>query len=296
MLVASLARSPGTAVDSMPTELNAIAANLSMHWPGYGLEFAPDSHELPPQGRWRLCFVHDLERSAELRIFAEESTIAEQLAVRLGDAFWLAPGEHAQIRPALDLLAFAVPDGPGKDCPPVLRPDFDPRLTDTPGGCATATDAYRRVMLTWLERNGPYTARSINCHRVRMTDSFSHYHPREGGFEELYLVHEVSPGGCILWSSQVAAIEARAAADPATARAFIQRFVPAAGDLVFIPRGTMHRAIGGVLAHVVTIPGFVPAREIGLDHHLRAISEGLGMRGDDALPYHVAASFAPMVK
>jgi hypothetical protein len=51
-----------------------------------------------------------------------------------------------------------------------------------------------------------------------------------------------------------------------------------------------------VFAHVVTIPGFVPAREIGLDHHLRAISESLGLRGDDALPYHVAASLAPMVK
>lgn len=296
MLVASLARSTDAAAGAAPTALAAIAANLSSQWPGYGLEFAPDCRELRSQDRWRLCFVHDLARCTELRILAGESTIAEQRAVRLGDAFWLAPSERAQIRPSLDLLVFTVPEGPGEDCPPILRPDFDPRLTDTPGGCATATDAYRRVMLTWLERNGPYTARSINCHRVRMTDSFTHYHPREGGFEEFYLVHDVTPGACILWSSQVAAIEARAAADSTIARAFIRRFVPAAGDLVFIPRGTMHRAIGGVFAHVVTIPGFVPAREIGLDHHLRAISESLGLRGDDALPYHVAASLGPMVK
>ena len=51
-----------------------------------------------------------------------------------------------------------------------------------------------------------------------------------------------------------------------------------------------------MLAQVITAPGFRPGAEIGIDHHLRAINESLGLEGDDALPYHAAGSEVPIVR
>lgn len=48
----------------------------------------------------------------------------------------------------------------------------------------------------------------------------------------------------------------------------------------------MHRGVEGVLAQVITVPGFIPGSEIGVDHHLRAINERLNLEGDEALPYN----------
>ena len=70
----------------------------------------------------------------------------------------------------------------------------------------------------------------------------------------------------------------------------------AVGDLVYLPRGTMHRGLGGVLAQVITAPGFKPGAEIGVDHHLFAINERLGLVGDDALPLHAANARQAVVK
>ena len=70
----------------------------------------------------------------------------------------------------------------------------------------------------------------------------------------------------------------------------------AVGDLVYLPRGVVHRGIGGALVMVITVPGFVPGAEIGVDHHLRAIDERLGLEGDAALPFNAAASKGPVVR
>jgi hypothetical protein len=58
----------------------------------------------------------------------------------------------------------------------------------------------------------------------------------------------------------------------------------------------MHRGLGGALVQVISVPGFVPRSEIGLDHHLWAINKQLGLRGDAALPFHVVAARTSVVK
>ena len=61
-------------------------------------------------------------------------------------------------------------------------------------------------------------------------------------------------------------------------------------------RGVIHRAVVGVLAQVVTVPGFKPGFEVGVDHHMRAISERLGLEGEDALPLQQSSSVGPVIK
>ena len=71
---------------------------------------------------------------------------------------------------------------------------------------------------------------------------------------------------------------------------------PEVGDLVYLPRGTVHRGFGGVLAQIITAPGFRPGAEIGVDHHLRAINGRLGLTGEDALPFREASASRAVVK
>jgi hypothetical protein len=213
-----------------------------------------------------------------------------------GDVVVLGPDQALQLDAPLALLVFSVPEPVGGAVPSFLRPDHDPALTDTPGGCATDEKAYRRVVLTWLDENGPFRFRALNCHRVRMTDSFSHYHPEDGGFDEMYLVQGVEPGGRLYTSSMVAEIE-RPDEVPAERIPDLVTETPIEdGDLVWVGRGHMHRAVGGVLAHVITVPGFVPGSEIGLDHHLRALDDRLPATSERRVPYHADASHAPVIK
>ena len=130
-----------------------------------------------------------------------------------------------------------------------------------------------------------------------MNDSFSHYHPADDGFDEMYLVQGVRAGGHIVVSTQRERIESPADVDPADVGAQLDRLYPEVGDLVFIPRGVIHRGVGGVLAHVITVPGFRPGCEIGVDHHLRAIGERLGVApSTDGLTWQTGASRGPVVK
>ena len=57
------------------------------------------------------------------------------------------------------------------------------------------------------------------------------------------------------------------------------------GDLIYLPRGTIHRGVWGVLAQVITVPGFKPGAEIGVDHHLKKINTNLGLEGDERVPF-----------
>ncbi|MDO8348594.1 MAG: hypothetical protein Q7T30_00040 [Planctomycetota bacterium] len=265
-----------------------VAAN-----PGHSLAWLPSVGDLPAAPVARIALVQGgsstvhVERVGGLEP-PRESTV--------GDVIVLAAGEAARFDPPVSALVFGLPEAPAAEVPRVIRPDWDPRITDTPGGCATDAGAYRRVLLTWLGKNGPYTFRGLNVHRVRIDDSFTHYHPRQGGFDEFYLVQAVRDGARILTSSRTADIERPETIARHDVATLFESTPLLVGDLVYLPRGTAHRGLGGVVAQVITVPGFVPGAEVGLDHHLRAINERLGLLGAEALPLHAAGVAQPIVR
>lgn len=205
-------------------------------------------------------------------------------SLSVGDMVLLRPGERLRIEDPSDWLAFSRDAPWPEDLPSYIRPDMDPQLTDTPGGCATEAGAYRRVCLTWQGKNGPYLDRLINSHRVRIRDSFSHYHPIDGGFDELYLVQDALPGAELIVGEKLERLLDPSDLSADEAGALLRHIPLQTNDLVFLPRGTMHRGVGGVLAHVITLPGFVPGAEIPVDD---AIAD-LNARFDLDLPIHRA--------
>ena len=272
--------------------LGAITTAFAARNPGYGLSWLAASREVATAPAPRLLFVQAGRARAEVRDGAA-APVAAAADVTVGDLVSLRPGARADFDAPLGLLVFSLPEPPPADVPAFVRPDWDPRITDTPGGCATETGAYRRILLTWRPDVGPYTCHGLNAHRVRITDSFTHYHPRDGGFDEFYLVQMVQPGARLLTSDQVESIERPDAVSRAQAEQLFTATALQPGDLVYLPRGLAHRGLGGVLAMVITVPGFVPGKEIGLDHHLRAIDERLG---GGVVPYNDAASRAALVR
>lgn len=273
--------------NSSPQGFSALAQAFAGRNPGCRVEWLPQAACLHAQESLGLAFVqggtargHCAQQSSELT---------------LGDLVLLAPGQSLELDGALDLLLFNVDSPAPLGVPAFLRPDHDERLTDTPGGCAQEADAYRRTLLTWSKANGPYLCQALNAHRVRMHDSFSHYHPQSAGFEELYLVQHVLPGAKLYWSDRVADIERSLDLPREAARGLVQSLPLVAGQLVYLPRGTMHRAVGGALAQVITVPGFVPQQEIGLDHHLRKLQERFAFDGDDAIPFRLDSSHGAVI-
>jgi hypothetical protein len=283
MRIAHLGRPGGD-----PDGFAALREDFVGRNPGYDLAWLPRAVALAAVPRPRIAFVQD-----GLAVGLAGGARSE---LGRGDLVVLRPEEALALDRPLGLLVFTVPEPIPDGIPAFLRPDHDALLTDTPGGCATRADAYRRVLLTWLGQNGPFQYRALNCHRVRMQDSFSHYHPEVGGFDEMYLVQEVQPGGRLYTSEQVARIEAPETVGRDEVEGLLREVELAVGDLVWVGRGQMHRAVGGVLAQVITVPGFVPGSEIGVDHHLRAIDERLGLSGAAALPFHLEASERAVVK
>lgn len=295
-----------------PTALDAIRAHFVRNNPGYELEFVDQVVEVAAREQPRIAFVQEIYPDGATRVvtanserpsvLAAEATLIEASGAQLhsqmtvGDLVVLAPGMRLRSLSPLSLLLFVVPEPPSAAVPPVVRPDWDEAITDTPGGCATEDGAYRRILLTWLDENGPYTYEGLNAHRVRITDSFTHYHPLEGGFDEFYLVQMANDQSKILTSLDVAAIEAPDAFDESRVAGLLHQQPLEVGDLVYLPRGMAHRGLGGVLAQVITVPGFKPGAEIGLDHHLRAINERFELSGETALPYNEAASLEPVVR
>ena len=251
--------------------------------PGYDVEWLPSCTAVPAVGSDRVLFV---QGPANLE---GELTVGDIRLLPAGEDWELGVGV------GVDLLAFTLPTQIPADLPALVRPDWDSRITDTPGGCAEETGAYRRILLTWLEEKGPYVLHALNAHRVRITDSFSHYHPLDGGFDEIYLVQMAPPGARVVTSEDVPAIEGEDVTSD-EAQALLESHPLRVGDLVYMPRGTMHRGLGGALVQVISVPGFVPNSEIGLDHHLRSINERLELEGEAALPFHEAGSREPVVK
>lgn len=285
--------------------------------PGYAMTFVAAATEIAADASSRLVFVQTPieEAPAEAEIHtvstasgATGTTLSSatpgaragaelrKTQLHVGDIAVLRPGERLTVEPAIAALIFDVPDTPGNNVPSAIRPDWDPDITDVPGGCATEAGAYRRILLTWLQDNGPYTFHGLNAHRVRIADSFTHYHPPDTGFDEFYLVQMSNDEDRLLTSYHVADIESSETMTPERAAQLFDVHDVQTGDLIYLPRGVIHRGLGGVLAQVITVPGFRPGAEIGVDHHLRAINERLGLEGDDALPYNVEASTGPVVR
>jgi len=285
---AGLHRWPGSREAFGSLRLDFARAN-----PGYGLEYWPACADLPAAESARALFVHGGEAAA---LVEGDGAIPARSPLGIGDLVLLRPGERLSLDRSLDFLSIALPGPLPEALPTFVRPDWDPNLTDTPGGCAEESGAYRRILLTWLASNGPYVHHDLNAHRVRMVDSLSHYHPRDGGFDELYLVQGLSPGARLLTSPHVDRLLAPDQLVRGELAGLVEEHPLAVGDLIWFPRETMHRAIGGVLAQVITVPGFRPGAEIGLDHHLRAINERFDLRGAAGLPYREASSRGPIVK
>ena len=289
--------------------LSVIRSEFAQRNPGYALEVLLDVESVEASGAARIAFVQGGvgyaapdERLAGVRVSGPGRAAFDiwESDVTIGDIVLLHPGAVLACDAPIDLLLFTVPGAGAPDLPRFIRPDWDPGITDTPGGCATETGAYRRILLTWLPERGPYIFHGLNCHRVRVTDSFTHYHPLAGGFDEFYLVQMVQPGGRIITSRDTQLIEQLGSDTgpgcPGVSDQLLQSLDLEVGDLVYLPRGLAHRGVGGVLAQVIAVPGFRPGAEIGLDHYLKAINGRFGLTGDRALPFHAAAASAPVVK
>jgi hypothetical protein len=255
---------------------------------------------------YRLAYfesITSLEAAENQRIlFVQEGQPKVQLSnglkspVTIGEIIILDPGIGLVADSALSVLEFVVPTAVPEQVPRFIRPDWDPNITDVPGGCATDTNAYRRILLTWKKEVGQYLYHDLNAHRVRITDSFSHYHPVEGGFDEFYLVQMALPDARIITSNEVGTIEYPEGVAAQQVHDLLKTTDLQVGDLVYLPRGVMHRGLGGVLAQVITVPGFIPGSEIGVDHHLKAINERLELSPNKALPYHTEAAEGPVIK
>lgn len=263
--------------------------------PGYDVEWCGDLGAYGPARGRAVAFVQHGEAPASV-VRADAASERAEPELTVGDVVVLRPGERVEVDGDLSAVVFTVPEPFPASLPSFVRPDWDERITDTPGGCAEETGAYRRILLTWLESVGPYVYRALNCHRVRITDSFSHYHPVDGGFDEFYLVQMVQPGAALHTSAATERIEDPDSVSPEEAPTLFEEHVLEVGDLVYLPRGTVHRGSGGVLAQIITAPGFRPGAEIGVDHHIRAINERLALTGDTALPYREASSTTAVVK
>ncbi len=266
-----------------------LKAEFAERNPGYYIGYLKGVESVTAVDEYRVLFVQEGQPNIELSSgFNSEVTV--------GDIVLLKPGISLKADSAISFLQFTVPHPFADNIPEFIRPDWDPKITDIPGGCATETNAYRRILLTWKKEVGQYLYHSLNAHRVRIMDSFSHYHPEEGGFDEFYLVQMALPEARIITSNQVSAIIQPNTVSKTQAMGMLKSTKLNVGDLVYLPRGVMHRGIGGVLAQVITVPGFIPGSEIGVDHHLKAINQRLNLSQNEALPYHVDGADAPIIK
>ncbi len=209
----------------------------------------------------------------------------------IGDLLRAPEDEKIILDPPADLLIFGLPAPLDPELPAIIRPDWDGKITDTPGGCAAEEDAYRRILLTWQASKGPYLSHQINAHRVRIRDSFTHYHPVNGGFDEFYLVQEAPPGARLIVGENLQDILEPSRLTKEEAKQLLKEIPLKKGDLVYLPRGVAHRGVGGAVVQVITVPGFVPGAEIPLDDAIRKINKQFELDPNEALPNHQGNSF-----
>ncbi|MBL8901355.1 MAG: hypothetical protein JNM84_27255, partial [Planctomycetes bacterium] len=229
----SLAREPLFARlgDTGNAGFEHLRAAFAARNPGYDLRWQPAARSISARASATIAFVQGGESAGSIGALRSE--------LRRGDLALLRAGEELALEGALDLLVFDVPEALPRALPSFVRPDHDPRITDTPGGCAEELDAYRRILLTWRAEVGPYVFRALNAHRVRIFDSFTHYHPPHGGFDEFYLVQGVRPGAKLITSSRTARIVEPDTVAEGELETLLVEHELAVGDLVYLPRGTI---------------------------------------------------------
>lgn len=261
--------------------------------PGYDLHYVDRSMSLESKERTQVVFLQ--EGGGTATIFDAQGG-ERSSKVSVGDIIMLQNGETMKADSLLSMLVFTIPEKPADYIPAFIRPDWDPNITDEPGGCATETNAYRRILLTWKKEVGEYVYHAINAHRVRIMDSFSHYHPVDIGFDEFYLVQMVLPGAKLITSEKVHLLSRPDKITLEQTKDLFKSYSLDVGDLVYLPRGVMHRGFGGVLAQVITVPGFIPGSEFGVDHLIRQINERFNLRNKDTLPFNRQASAFQVIK
>ncbi|NQU48268.1 MAG: PmoA family protein [Planctomycetes bacterium] len=284
---------------SQPSSAQAMLAKLGDSASGFAeLRASFERRNAGHQMQW-MPAAEKFECTDPAVVFVQSGTGKVQLPAgtsefSVGDILCLKVGQTCSFNPPADLLIFRLPKPIAAGLPSLIRPDWDENITDTPGGCATEGDAYRRICLTWLGKNGPYLCHQINAHRVRIHDSFTHYHPIKGGFDEFYLVQEAPPGARLLVSEKLEimldpkGLTAEKAAD-------LMREIPLhKNDLIYLPRGVVHRGLGGAVVQVITIPGFVPGAEIPVDEEIQSINRKLKLKDAKALPYHRGTDYVEM--
>ena len=262
----------------------SLKAQFERANPGAALSGHRRVTALEPARVDRVVFVHGQDTQG---VQQGRFLLPMRVAYTVGDLVLLSAGMPLETNGApVDLLVFDLTQPLPEGLPIFVRPDNDTKISDTPGGCATDADAYRRVALTWMPEKGPYVYHGLNAHRVLITDSFTHYHPVDTGWDEFYLVQDVRDGGGIWVSRETDRITSPDEVTAQEAGDLLEWLPLETGDLVLLPRGTVHRGFGGVLVHVLAVPGFVPDNEIPVDDDLRAINERLGLTGAAALPCH----------
>lgn len=280
---------------------NVMRETFKERNPGYDMMYLTAVHQINETDSARVVFVQEIGGITNQDVLAS-AIIRDSLGAEnnseaiVGDILILKKGENLQFDTPMGLLVFNIPEEPDQKLPSFIRPDWDPNITDVPGGCATDIDAYRRILLTWQKEVGEYIYHAINSHRVRIYDSFSHYHPVEGGFDEFYLVQMIKPGAKIITSERVDLITKPDQVEVSQAELLIDEYELEIGDLVYLPRGVMHRGFGGVLAQVITIPGFIPGSEIGVDHHLRSINERFDLDDNSKIPFNEEHSHEQVIR
>ena len=275
--------------DGDEDSFESIRSAFVQNNPGYDLAYRSSIEKIEEAAYERILFVQEGDPDISLSSGQTSKTT-------VGDIIILDKGVSLEADSLMSVLEFQVPDAPSDSIPKLIRPDWDMNITDVPGGCATERNAYRRILLTWKQEVGHYLYHALNAHRVRIMDSFSHYHPIEGGFDEFYLVQMALPEARIITSSLVEKIEQPQGIKLEEAQSLLQSDQVKVGDLIYLPRGTVHRGLGGVLAQVITVPGFIPGSEIGVDHHLKAINDHLELTPEQALPYNKEASSRAIIK
>ena len=140
--------------------LDALARSFAERNPGSSIDFLPAARPTRrrrpsggvrpagPAGRGRWCGS------------------LETTPLRVGDLLPLKPGGRwSSTGPSISSCSIAEPLA--STVPSVIRPDFDPALTDSPGGCATDPGACRAPPHLGPAA-GPYVNRGFNCRRVRI--------------------------------------------------------------------------------------------------------------------------------
>ncbi len=259
------------------SDIGQVRSQFEAANPGHTLEWLPDTP----------LFQASAPTVAFVQVGEGMCTLGKETSpYEVGDLLRLRQGDTVLFDPPAGVLVFTLPKPLAASRPSNIRPDWDENITDTPGGCATEGDAYRRILLTWQGKNGPYLSRQINAHRVRIWDSFTHYHPKEGGFDEFYLVQEAPPGARLVVGEDLAGILDPDDLGPEDAAGLLRSIPIQPDDLVYLPRGMVHRGVGGAVVQVITVPGFVPGAEIGVDRQLEEINSRFELQGDRALPVH----------